>query len=220
MFLRLLFLLLLALNAGVAGWLLFGRHAAPLPPSTDPGVAELRLLSEQPGSPAPLAAQAQEAPPSKAVQSSDRCLSIGPFTTQADTRNAVEALTPHVARIQFREQQATQSRGWWVFLPAFSSREDAVATARELSAKGVRDYYVVTAGDQQNMVSLGLFHDPDNARRRRDQLVALGFRPHLTERTETLPVYRVDFALPSAPGFDWHSYVSAADIDAQPIDCF
>jgi cell division septation protein DedD len=220
MFLRLLFLLLLALNAGVAGWLLFGRHAAPLPPPTDPGVAELRLLSERPGSPAPRAAEAERAARSNATQASDRCLSIGPFTTQADTRNAVDALTPHVARIQFREQQATQSRGWWVFLPAFSSREDAVATARELSAKGVHDYYVVTAGDQQNMVSLGLFHDPDNARRRRDQLAALGFRPQLTERTETLPEYRVDVALPSAPGFDWRTYVRGTGIDAQPIDCF
>lgn len=220
MFLRLLFLLLLALNAGVAGWLLFGRHAAPLPPPTDPGVAELRLLSERPGSPASRAAETARAPQQNATQGAGRCLSIGPFATQADTSNAVSALTPHVARIQFREQQATQSRGWWVFLPAFSSREDAVATARELSAKGVHDYYVVTAGDQQNTVSLGLFHDPDNARRRRDQLAALGFHPQLAERTETLPEYRVDFALPSTPGFDWRSYVSAADIDAQPIDCF
>lgn len=220
MFLRLLFLLLLALNAGVAGWLLFGHHAAPLPTPTDPGVAELRLLSERPGSAEVQAAGLTQASRPKAALASDRCLSIGPFTTQADTRNAVDALTPHVARIQFREQQATQSRGWWVFLPAFRSREDAVATARELSAKGVHDYYVVTAGDQQNTVSLGLFHDPDNAKRRRDQLVALGFQPQLAERTETLPVYRVDFALPSAPGFDWHNYVSAAGIDAQPVGCF
>ncbi|HET7358695.1 MAG TPA: SPOR domain-containing protein [Rhodanobacteraceae bacterium] len=218
MFLRLLFLLLIALNAGVAGWLLFGRHAVPPPPATDPGVPELQLLSEQAGGAMPrAAAPTAESPAQRAL---DRCLSIGPFATQADTRVAIDALTPHVPRIQFRELQTTQSRGWWVFLPPLASRDAALSAARALSAKGISDYYVVTAGDQQNMVSLGLFNDPDNARRRRDQLVALGFQPQLAERTETLPVYRVDFVLPAAPGFDWHAYVDAGDIQAQPISCF
>jgi hypothetical protein len=218
MFLRLLFLLLIALNAGVAGWLLFGRSAAPLPPATDPGVPELQLLSERAGAALPRAAAS--VPESPAQRSLDRCLSIGPFDTQADTRVAIDALTPHVPRIQYRELQTTQSRGWWVFLPPLASREAALSAARALSAKGISDYYVVTAGDQQNTVSLGLFHDPDNARRRRDQLVKLGFQPQLAERTETLPVYQVDFALPAAPGFDWRAYVGASDIQAQPISCF
>ena len=218
MFYRLLFVLLLASNLGVAAWLLFGQApAARLPPATDPGVPELKLLSERPGTP-PVAA-AQDARSAPAV--SDRCDSIGPFPTQADMRAAMQTLTPHVPRIQYREEQAHQSRGFWVYLPALPSRDAALSTARALSAKGVNDYYVVTAGDNQNMISLGLFHDRGNADRRRAEITALGFDPQVNERMETLPVYWVDFVLPQQAGFDWRTWLPGRDdLQARTVDCF
>lgn len=222
MFFRLLFLLLLALNAGVAAWLAFGAaRVAPVPARTDAGVPELRLLSERPGPPEAQSAELDAAPESRAALAADKCMSLGPFPTQADVRVAIDALTPHVPRIQYREAQATQSRGWWVFLPAFATREQALQTARALSAKGVRDYYVVTAGDQQNTISLGLFHDPGNAERRRTQVTELGFQPQMRERVEAMPVYFVDFALPDTPQFDWRTWLpQRADMQAQPVACF
>ena len=57
MFLRLLFVLLVMLNIVAAAWLLLGQPYAHVPPATDPGVPELRLLSELPAQPA-TAAQA------------------------------------------------------------------------------------------------------------------------------------------------------------------
>lgn len=222
MFYRLLFLLLLAFNIGVAAWLAFGRPAsAPLPPPADPGVAELKLLSERPGPPAEQSAELDAAPESRAALASDRCESIGPFPTQADMRMAMRSLTPHVSRIQYREEQARQSRGFWVYLPALASRDAALAAARELSARGVHDYYVVTAGDQQNTISLGLFHDRSNAERRRSDLAALGFNAQLNERVEILPVYWVDFALPPQPGFDWRAWLPGRnDLSQKTVDCF
>jgi len=215
-FYRLLFLLLIAFNIGVAAWLAFGRApAAPLPPATDPGVPELKLLSERAGAPAPIA------PESRAALASDRCESIGPFPTQADMRGAMQTLTPHVPRIQYREEQTHQSRGFWVYLPALPSRDAALAAARALSAKNVRDYYVVTAGDQQNTISLGLFHDRVNADTRRAQIAALGFNAQVSERVETLPVYWVDFVLPAQPGFNWQAWLPGrSDLQTQTVDCF
>lgn len=217
MFYRLLFLLLIAFNIGVAAWLAFGRvQPAPLPPATDPGVPELKLLSERAGTPPP-----QAAPASRAAEASDRCESIGPFPTQVDMRAAMQALTPHVPRIQYREEQTHQSRGFWVYLPALPTRDAALATARALSAKNVRDYYVVTAGDQQNTISLGLFHDRSNADSRRAQIAALGFGAQVSERMETLPVYWVDFVLPPQPGFDWRTWLPGrSDLQARTVDCF
>ena len=219
MFARLLFLLLIALNIGVGAWLAFGpAPVRALPPATDPGVPELKLLSEQGvQSPAALAAQRARA---NADKGDGKCLRIGPFDTQSDTRDAIHALGPHVADIQYRQEQTTQSTGWWVYLPPLPSRDQALAMARKLSAKGVSDYYVVTAGDRQNTISLGLFHDPANAKRRQKQLVDLGFQPRLQERTETLPQYWVDIALPKKPGFDWHAYLKRDDVKATPVDCF
>ncbi|HEX8778119.1 MAG TPA: SPOR domain-containing protein, partial [Rhodanobacter sp.] len=53
MFLRLLFVLLVMLNIVAAAWLLLGQPYAHVPPPTDPGVAELHLLSELPAPTAP-----------------------------------------------------------------------------------------------------------------------------------------------------------------------
>ncbi len=219
---RMLFLLLLAINIGVAGWLYFApQRTAPAFAPTDPGVAKLVLLSEREHAGEANAAELASAPESPADLRNDRCLSIGPFPTQADVRAALNALTPRVARIQYREAHATETRGYWVFLPAQPSREQALALARQLSSRGVRDYYVVTAGEQQNTISLGLFRDQGNAEKRRNEIAALGFAPELIARTEELPVYWIDFAEDPRNPVNWRSHVAAAsELRQQPVTCF
>ena len=216
-FYRLLFLLLVAFNIGVAAWLAFGRMpTAPLAPVSDPGVPELKLLSERPTAPA----SASSLVDTRAA-ASGRCESIGPFPTQADMRVAMQRLTSHVPHIQYRAEQVSQSRGFWVYLPALASRDAALAAARALSAKNVRDYYVVTAGDQQNTISLGLFHDRANADSRRAQIAALGFNAQVNERVETQPAYWVDFALPAQPDFKWQTWLpDRRDLKMHDVDCF
>ena len=222
MFVRVLFLLLLAANLGAASWLAFAPSTpAASAPVSDPGVPKLELLSERDrGDDA--SAELAAAPESRADQRNDECHSIGTFPTQADVRAAINVLTPLTRRIQFREAHATQARGYWVYLPALATREQALATARQLSAKGVRDYYVVTAGDQQNTISLGLFRDQANAERRRAEIAALGFVPQSIARTEELPVYWLDYATDRLHPLDWRSKLGAgaAALREQPIECF
>lgn len=217
MFVRLLFLLLLALNFGAAAWLLFGRvPVAALPPATDPGVPELRLLSatrpaKQPG--------ALSTAPSPRVH--DACSTLGPFMTAVDMRSAVQALSAHVARIQYRQEQAQRSHGYWVYLPAAASREAALDEARALAAKGINDYYVVTAGDSQNTISLGLFNDQSNAQNRLGQLQKLGFAAKVEQRVDTEPAYWVDYAVPEDAAFDWQAWLPGRrDLQSKSIDCF
>jgi cell division septation protein DedD len=220
MFVRALFMLLLALNLGGASWLLFANR----PPSdvsvaaTDPGVTRLELLAERDSGEA---AELASAPESPADLANDQCRSFGPFPTQADTRAAMNVLTPLTKRIRMREEHATQTRGYWVYLPAMPTREQALTTARTLSGKGVRDYYVVTAGDQQNTISLGLFRDQSNAERRRSEVAALGFTPKVNTRTEDLPVYWLDFALAGVEPADLANRVPAArEAHIEPSRCY
>jgi hypothetical protein len=221
MFARIVFLLLLALNIGVACWLYFApQSSASQLPATDRGVPKLVLLSEQEHAGEANAAELATAPESFADISNDTCTSIGPFGTQADMRGALNALTPLVSRIQYREAHATETRGYWVYLPAMASREQALTIARQLSAKGVRDYYVVTAGDQQNTISLGLFRDRGNAEKRRNEVAALGFAPELITRTEELPVYWVDFASDPAHPLNWRTHLAQRDLHEEPVTCF
>ncbi len=251
MFVRLVFLLLFALNLGAAAWLLFGRAPArPLPPVTDPGVPALKLLpgeppaarvADTPASPAaagtaanPVAAGTAANPvpagtaagPAAAGTSAttlrrDVCHTLGPFTTSADMRAAMQTLSPHVARIQYREQNMRTSRGFWVYLPRVASREAALDEARQLRAKGIHDYYVVTAGDQQNTISLGLFNDEANARKRLAALQKLGFNARVEQRFDTEPAYWIDYAVPAGSTFTWTDWLPGrSDLQRQAIDCF
>ena len=217
MFLRLLFLLLLAMNLGAGAWLLFGRAPArALPPPTDPGVTELRLLSEQP---AKRAARVPVASADPAI--TEACSTLGAFTTAVDMRAAMQALSPHVARIQYREEQVSHSHGFWVYLPATADREGALDEARQLAAKGINDYYVVTAGDSQNTVSLGLYDNEANAQNRVAALKQLGFPAQVKQRVDTEPAYWVDYAVKQGQAFDWQAWLPGRnDLQAKPIDCF
>jgi SPOR domain len=220
MFLRVLFMLLLAMNVGVASWLYFApQKTAHEIAVTDIGIARLELLAERerPGDAA--SAELAEAPGNSGVP--DQCRSIGPFATQADMRAAMNLLSPRVRRIQYREARTTQPRGYWVFIPAMASREQALGVARQLSSRGVRDYYVVTAGDQQNTISLGLFRDQNNAERRRAEIAGLGFSPQLLQRTEDLPVYWVDFAEDPQRPVTWRALMpDLIDLKEQPAQCW
>ena len=222
MLIRMLFLLLLALNIGVASWLFLAPQPQSQPfAATDPGVPELVLLSERERGGDASAAELASAPESAADLRNDSCVSIGPFPTQADMRAAMNALTPLVSRIQYRNAHATETRGYWVFLPAQPNREQALSMARKLSTKGVSDYYVVTAGDQQNTISLGLFHEQANAQKRQNEIAALGFSPDLIARTEELPVYWIDFTQDSHQPVDWRSHVNPQlDLRQQTVTCF
>jgi hypothetical protein len=219
---RMFFLLLLALNIGVCCWLYFAPHqTAQAFAATDPGVRKLVLLSERDHGGEANAAELASAPESAADLKNDSCVSIGPFATQADMRSALNSITPLVSRIQYREAHATETRGYWVYLPAQNSREQALSLARQLSTKGVRDYYVVTAGDQQNTISLGLFHDQGNAEKRRNEITGLGFKPELIARTEELPVYWIDFAQDAHTPVNWRARVNGqSDLRQQPVTCF
>jgi len=220
LFIRVLFLLLLALNIGAACWLYFTpRESAGELPAADPGVPKLVLLSEND----PVAGNAEMASPAetRADLKQDVCVSIGPFTTQADMRAAMNALTPQVARIQFREQRTTEVRGYWVYLPAPPSREKALAMARQLSGKGLSDYYIVTVGDQPNAISLGLFRDQGNAEKRKAEVQALGFEPQITQRSDEVPAYWLDFAQNGRDPVDWRARLPAnAELQQKKIECF
>jgi len=216
--LRAIILLLVCMNLGVASWWTLHREA-PIPrlPATERGIATLKLLSETESPPSAQAVDELNAAPD-ALNAATFCTSLGPFQTPADLRHAMNLLMPLVNRIQFRELPATAVRGYRVFLPAAGSREQALKTARELAAHGITDYYVVTAGDQQDTVSLGVFRDLANAKQRHDQIAALGYSVVMEPRTEDVPQWWIDIA--TAAPFDWRSLLRDPELTSQPTTCF
>ena len=227
MFLRLLFVLLSALNIAVGAGLLLGQPYPRGGSPTDPGVPELRLLSELPESssaaptPIPSPAAATTAAPAQAqTQAQRECLSLGPFATPQDLRNARQALAAEVTRMRSRQEQTSQASGWWVYLPPAASRAQALEQVRELSAHHISDYFVVSSGDQSNTISLGLFKDPANARKRRDEIVAAGFPARMSERSESVPEYWLDLVVADRARFDWRSRIHTAGVGSHSAGCF
>jgi len=220
MFLRLLFVLLCALNIAVGAWLLLGQPYARNYPASDPGVPRLRLLTEIPGhDPVPPGTVAP-ATASSVPARSYSCMALGPFASPQDARSARQALSSQVVRMRSRQEQTSQTTGWWVYLPAAGSRAQALAQARRLGARQIGDYFVVSSGDQPNTISLGLFKDPANARKRREQVIAAGFPARMAERSQIVPEYWLDLVVADGSGFDWRSRISASGISAKGTGCF
>lgn len=218
---RALIALLLMMNLTLALWLWWRSPVEPASrPITANSASSLVLLSEEASTlDATLAAAEPDGPPEPTPALDQlECVEIGPFLTQADLRRAMSVFSVGADRIQYRETRANANRGYWVFLPAQRSRDEALARARELSAKGVRDYYVVTAGARENTISLGLFQDQSNAQSRHEAVRALGFDAQLQPRTDEIPNYWIDLAVVS--GYDWLARLGSFNgVNGSPITC-
>lgn len=221
---RILFLFLLALNAAAGAWLYHHRPGpTSFPPASDEGVPALVLLSERNAEDMAAAAAAAEmaaAPQAMDAPPPPPCYSLGPFASAEALDRAMALLAPRVARNQYRETSAEITRGYWVYLPAYDSREAALKAARQLNAAGVRDYYVVTTGERQNTVSLGLFRDRENASRREQQISALGFPARLEERTEVERQFWLDYQENPDQAAEWEDLPGASRLDRQAMRCF
>lgn len=218
---RILFVFLLAMNLAAGAWW-YLRPTPPVEPfrAALPGVTPLLLLQERNAEDMAAAARASADVEAGAdARASAICAVLGPFETQSDLSRAMALLTPQVERIQFREATQDITRGYWVYLPAYESRDAALRSARQLNAAGVRDYYVVTAGDRENTVSLGLFRDRDNASRRQSQIAALGFPARMEERTEVQRQYWIEFEQRGEEEPDWSELPGSERLDQRRRSC-
>ena len=146
------------------------------------------------------------------------CETIGPFATQSSLQRALDVIGARVLRAEFHEQIVENTRGYWVHLTAYESRESALEAARQLNAASVRDYYVVTSGDHENTVSLGLFRSRDHALQRQAQIAALGFSARLEERAEVTRQFWIDYERGYDP-IDISSLPGADELTQRPSDC-
>ncbi len=205
-----------------AWWALHANAASPPVAATVPNVPPLVLLSEadaahEASHPSDPSSELDAAP--DPLSATPQCLSIGPLQTQADLRRAMNALTPAAGRIQFRKVRGTELHGYKVYIPAFAGRDEALAGARDLAAKGLRDLYVVTSGAQENTISLGLFRALPNAETRQREARAMGFDARLEPRTEDVDQYWIDIA--AARDFDWRQQLGGySGVGAKSVACF
>lgn len=162
--------------------------------AVDPGVAKLELLSElRPGKLSD-SNWDNSANSLLADASQQMCFSVGPFAEESALQPVLDTISPLVLKTRIRKLTTTQEVGYWVYLPALASRDEALKAGRALAAANVRDYYVVTSGDHENTVSLGLYRQPYNADNRIAELQSKGFEAKQKVRLEQWPEFWLDYS--------------------------
>ncbi len=122
-----------------------------------------------------------------------RCLSLGPFSDERELAEARARLQAQGLDGEVRHAPGRIWVGYWIFLPATETREEAVGRVEALRERGVRDLYIEPAGERENAVSLGVFSERDRAQRRYREIRELGFQPQIARRTREGTVFWLDF---------------------------
>lgn len=230
---RALAIVLLVVNVLAFAWQYHGHvemrtrevlaHRQAPKPAEGPPLQLLSELDELPPLKAPEAAPAPSAVKSDVradVAAADACLDVGPFETAA-ARDAVATwLASYVASSHTRSEWLRTRRFFWVYLEPTDSKESARRNVAELAERGVKDYMLISRGDLENAISLGLFRSQDSVNRRLAELGEKGYKPVVVPRFETSERFFVSVQLAaSATTVPELPPELLGEADAKPLPC-
>ncbi|MEE4638559.1 MAG: SPOR domain-containing protein [Wenzhouxiangella sp.] len=163
---------------------------------------------------------AEDRPRAVESRQTQRCFSIGPLPSLLAQQRAEDRLRPLSSRVRTRQTISDRDRGWWVYLPA-GSRTQALDLTRQLAERGLEDFFVVTRGQMENVVSVGLFESVDNARARQRQVIDAGFSAQMEIRRESTPQFWVDYQADPGMETPWRFIIEASPgAQHRAIPCF
>ena len=196
-FIRVLFLLTVLSNIGI---FLYARQHTPKKPvfkATDNGVQKLVLLNEIDTQSTIWESEKEKQSQNETVEKpfSQECFSLGPFPAQSQTLPVLDSLKSSVLKIRTRKIVSSQEAGVWVYLPPANTRELALENVRKLSDYSISDFYLVTGGNDENAISLGLYREQQNADARVQELQSYGFNAQKQTRIEQWPEFWLDFTV-------------------------
>lgn len=165
--------------------------------ASDTGIQKLVLLSEMDAENTLWEEGDDNKDPSITEVFNQECFSVGAFNSRSEIRPILDALKSEVIKIRTRKVISTQEAGYWVYIPAMRSREEALSVGRRLSQNNIKDYYVVTGGENENTLSLGLYRDSQNADTRLQELLMKGFNAEKQVKVEQWPEFWLDYAIAS-----------------------
>ena len=121
-----------------------------------------------------ISSEPQEQPSAQAAIKSPGCIRLGPFNSEDNLAVFQTEVVNILEIVQTRETESTVDKGYWVFLPPYPSRAEALKVVEQMSRAGAKDFYVVPRGITTNAVSLGVFRSTARAERRQEQIRQLG----------------------------------------------
>ena len=125
--------------------------------------------------------------PQMAAAAARLCYRVGPFAKQDLARAVGQRYRDRGAATQLKSDSERQYVGTMVYIDGHSTREAALATARDLQARGVEDYRLFSEPGKQHAISLGVFGQQQNAARIKDRATAMNYpvktEPRYRQRT-------------------------------------
>lgn len=226
---RNLFLVLVLANLAFAAWHAWFSEPPRTVHARDTDLPGITLVSELPedlvnlptadagpqgGGAAEDGASAAAAAPQSAAGAADNpavtaaaahCSSVGPFRELAQAATAAANLRAAGYQPMQRVAEGDIWIGYWVYIDAIPTEQQANEILAKLRGTGVTDSYVIPNSDSGNLVSLGVFSEISGVSRRREEVRALGYEPKVVDRTRRATVYWVDVMLSPDQTLDFDS---------------
>jgi len=125
-----------------------------------------------------------------------QCYTLGPFNTGSELLTTVIAQLGELGQLEGqRSSEERELRGYRVYIPALPTRERAIAVAKRLAEKGVKDYYVSIEENYKNTVPLGVFRSKKSARQRQKNMLILGFDVRMDPIFRKRKIIWLDYSL-------------------------
>ncbi len=121
------------------------------------------------------------------------CYTLGPFLD----RQIADVTAAEIKAIGFPVTQRSlverEIKHYWIYLAPFKDDRAAQQASKKLAKNRVKDYFIVTAEENRNAISLGLFKRKGGAQRRARRISELGFQPEIEVRYRDRTYYWLDY---------------------------
>lgn len=142
-------------------------------------------------------------PPAAPAAAGQTCVSVGPFRELSQAAAASAKLRGSGLDPVQRAGEGDVWVGYWVYVAAIPTVEEAEQVLARLRASGITDSYVIPNSDSGNLVSLGVFTEVARAASRLGAVRELGLEATVADRTRRATVYWVDVLLEADQTLDF-----------------
>lgn len=210
--------------------------AAPAAPATPPVTTLAAALAPEPAKPEPPPVAKPAEPKPEPLKDAGKPMPTPPVAKpeakpklacyQASDLDAAAAgklkAALNKAGLAAKMHETVQETGraggkFWVYLPSYANRDEAVKQSAALKDKGFDNYIVNTEGENKNGLSMGLFSQEDSAKAMVKRLNDSGYPAKLTPRGGTA----VTNASVRLDGLDeaGSAALSKAGVSMKPVSC-
>jgi len=131
--------------------------------------------------------------PEKTVITGDACYTLGPFRNLNQLSAFTRGIKDYVIDASFRSREENEQSMFWVYLEPEASKKAADKLRQKLTAKQIKDHYIINKGPKNNGISLGHFKEKNRAYSHAATIKKLGFVPVVEPVFKSYTIYWLDY---------------------------